>query len=123
MRMKKTIILSIALIVLASLCFANEAKQLKPMAVRIGDSFTITLRANMSTGYQWQLTTLDETMLQLVNSEYIPYKTKRLGADGKQLWTFKALKAGETSIAFKYVRPHEKEKPPERQQIIPILIK
>ena len=93
------------------------------MTVRVSDSFTITLRANMSTGYQWQLTTLDETMLQLVNSEYIPYKTKRLGADGKQLWTFKALKAGETSIAFKYVRPHEKDKPPEKEQTIPILIK
>lgn len=121
--MKKIIILSVGLIVLASLCFANEAKQTKPMTVRSGDSFTITLRANMSTGYQWQLTKIDETMLQLVNSEYKPYATKRLGADGKQLWTFKALKAGETSIAFKYVRPHEKDKPPEREQTIPILIK
>src|SRR4030042_6201332 len=117
--MKKIIILSIALVVLASLCFANEARQVKPMTVRSGDSFTITLRANMSTGYQWQVTTLDETMLQLVNSEYIPYTTKRLGADGKQLWTFKALKAGETSIAFKYVRPAEKDTLPQKEQIIP----
>jgi inhibitor of cysteine peptidase len=121
--MKKIIILSIALIVLASLCFANEAKQIEPMKVRAGDSFTITLRANMSTGYQWQITTLNEKMLQLVNSEYVPYTTKRLGADGKQLWTFKALKAGETSITFKYVRPQEKDKPPEREQTIPVLIK
>ncbi len=121
--MKKTIILSIVLIALASFCFANEAKQLKPMTVRNGDSFTITLRANMSTGYQWQLTALDETMLQLVNSEYIPYSTNRLGADGKQLFTFKALKAGETTISFKYAREWEKDKLPERQQIIPILIK
>jgi len=121
--MKKTVILNIVLIALASFCFANEAKQQKPMTVRSGDSFTITLRANMSTGYQWKMATLDETMLQLVNSEYIPYKTRRLGADGKQMWTFKALKAGETSINFEYVRPHEKDKPPERQQIIPILIK
>lgn len=121
--MKKTIFLSIVLIALAPFCFANEEKQQRPMTVRIGDSFTITLRANMSTGYQWQLTALDEAMLQLVNSEYIPYSTKRLGADGKQLFTFKALKAGETTISFKYAREWEKDKPPERQQIIPVLIK
>src|SRR4030065_1807507 len=118
--MKKIIISIVALLAVASFCFANEPKQSRPMQLKAGDSFTITLRANLSTGYQWQLAApLEESMLQLVNSEYIPYKSKRLGADGKQLWTFKTLKAGETSIAFKYVRPHEKEKHPERQQIIP----
>ena len=78
----------------------------------------------MSTGYQWQLAEpLDETMLELVNTEYIPYRTQRLGADGKQLFTFKALKAGETTISFKYAREEEKDKPPEKEQIISISIK
>lgn len=78
----------------------------------------------MSTGYQWQLAEpLDETMVELVNTEYIPYRTQRLGADGKQLFTFKALKAGETTISFKYAREAEKDKPPEKEQTISISIK
>ena len=122
--MKKIIISIVALLAIASFCFANEPKQSRPMQLKAGDSFTITLRAYLSTGYQWQLAApLEESMLQLVNSEYIPYKSKRLGADGKQLWTFKALKAGETSISLKYVRPAEKDTLPQKEQIIPVIIK
>ena len=109
-----------ALVFLPLLCFAQS----KPIQFKAGTSFTITLRANMSTGYQWQLAEpLDETMLQLVGTEYIPYRTQRLGADGKQLFTFKALRPGETSIFFKYVREGEKDKPPEKEQTINISIK
>lgn len=118
--MKKMIIFSMALVFLSPFCFAQS----KPIQFKAGTNFTITLRTNMSTGYQWQLAEpLDETMLELVNTEYIPYRTQRLGADGKQLFTFKALKAGETTISFKYAREGEKEKPPEKEQTISISIK
>jgi inhibitor of cysteine peptidase len=109
-----------ALVFLSQFCFAQS----RPIQFKAGTNFTITLRANMSTGYQWQIAEpLDETMLELVNTEYIPYRTQRLGADGKQLFTFKALKAGETTISFKYAREGEKEKPPEKTQVISISIK
>lgn len=122
--MKKRIILSTALIILASFCFAEANGQSGPIVLKAGDSFTVTLRANASTGYQWQLKTpLDESILQLIDSKYIPYKSRRIGADGKQLWTFKALKAGQVTIFFKYVRSWEKDTPPQREQSIKIIVK
>jgi len=119
--MKKIIIiLGMALVFSASFCWAQS----KAIPFRAGTNFTITLRANLSTGYQWQLAKpLDETMLELVSTEYIPYRTQRLGADGKRLFTFKALKAGETTIYLKYVREGEKDKPPEKEQVINISIR
>ena len=121
--MKKLIILCVVLAVFTFFCLASIAQESKPMTVRVGDSFTITLRANTSTGYKWQLMMSDENMLQMVHSEYIPYKSQRLGADGKQLWTFKALKPGKTSISFQYARSWEKDKPPQKEQTIQVLIK
>ncbi len=122
--MKKRIILGTALIILASFYFARANGQSEPIVLKAGDSFTVTLRANASTGYQWQLKTpLDESILQLIDSKYIPYKSRRIGADGKQLWTFKALKAGQVTIFFKYVRSWEKDTPPQREQSIKIIVK
>jgi inhibitor of cysteine peptidase len=124
--MKKLVILILILNSLASFCFAAETNQPQPATMQIhkGEIFTITLRANSTTGYQWQFTKpLDETMLQLVNSEYIPYKTKRIGADGKQLWTFKALKAGEVIISLRYIRLWEKDAVPQKEASFKIVIK
>ncbi|MBP6915557.1 MAG: protease inhibitor I42 family protein [Smithellaceae bacterium] len=122
--MKKRIILGTALIILASFYFARANGQSEPIVLKAGDSFTVTLRANASTGYQWQLKTpLDESILQLIDSKYIPYKSRRIGADGKQLWTFKALKTGQATIFFKYVRSWEKDLPPQREQSIKIIVK
>jgi inhibitor of cysteine peptidase len=124
--MKKIIIFTLILIPLASFCFADEANQLQPgsMEMRAGEIFTITLRANSTTGYQWQFAIpLDESMLQLINSGYIPYKTRRIGAGGKQLLTFKALKAGEVIISLKYVRPGEKDAASQKEAVFKIVIK
>ena len=122
--MKKIIVLILTFVSLTSFCFADEANQLQPisMEMRAGEIFTITLRANSTTGYQWQFAIpLDESMLQLINSEYIPYKTIRIGAGGKQLWTFKALKAGEVIVSLKYVRSWEKDVAPQKEAVFKIV--
>src|SRR4030066_463822 len=76
--MKKLIILSATLIFLASFCFADEDKKINTIEMKAGEDFTITLKANSTTGYQWQFSIPpNENILQLINSEYIPYKTRR----------------------------------------------
>ncbi len=122
--MKKFILSILVFVALASFCFADEAKQPQIIEMQVGENFSITLKANSTTGYQWQFTIpSDESMLQLINSEYIAYKTRRVGAGGKQVWTFKTLKAGETTISFKYVRQWEKNAPPQKEASFDIIIK
>ena len=82
-----------------------------------GKEFTITLDSNRTTGYEWQLAKpLDENIVRLAKPEYIPASTKLCGAPGKEVWKFKAIKPGKTTIYFKYIRPWEKNPVPAKDK-------
>lgn len=120
----KKLIIGLVVITWFTCCFAAELKQAKVIEVQLGQNFTITLEANKTTGYEWQFAKpLDESMVQLISSEYLVNKTKLIGAGGKQVWVFKALKIGKTTIPFKYVRPWEKENPPVNEAFFTIVIR
>jgi inhibitor of cysteine peptidase len=122
--MKKIILFALVFVFLASFCFAEKSKQSKVIEAQAGQNFTIILKANATTGYQWQFAKpLDESIVQLISSEYLADKTKLVGAGGKQVWMFKALKAGQTNISFKYVRPWKKNTPPQNEESFVIVIK
>jgi inhibitor of cysteine peptidase len=109
---------------LVSFCFAEELKEAKVIETQVGKNFKIKLDANASTGYEWQLAKpLDENMLQLISSVYFPDNSKLPGAAGKQEFIFKALKVGKTTIYFEYLRPWEKNKPPEKEKSFVIVIR
>jgi len=121
--MKKIILFALVFASLASFCFAEKSKQAKVIEVQAGQNFTIILKANATTGYQWQFAKpLDENLIQLISSKYLADKTNLVGAGGKQVWIFKALKAGQTNISFKYVRPWEKNTRPQKQEIYMVII-
>lgn len=94
-----------------------------------GKEFTISLDSNRSTGFGWQLAKpLDETIVKSVKNDYQnapqpPDKQPVVGAPGKEVWTFKALKSGKTTIEFKYVRPWEKDKAPAKTKSVPVVVK
>jgi predicted secreted protein len=92
--------------------------------VDVGDEFTITLDSNATTSYEWQLAdTLDESILELVGSEYtIPNDEGLAGAGGIEVWTFKAVGAGETDVSMKYVHPWEEEGTPAKERTFSITV-
>lgn len=95
-----------------------------PITVSNGEKFAIVLTSNQTTGYSWQLAKpVNEKILRLVNSEYIPAGSGLIGAGGKEIWTFLAVAAGETSISLKYARPWEKEKPPDAEIIYTVIVR
>lgn len=77
----------------------------------VNQEFDVTLDSNPTTGYQWHVTSIDETIVRLVNDEYVPPESALVGAGGKQVFTFEALKEGTTSIELEYARPWEPESP------------
>lgn len=92
---------------------------------RTGEEFTIYLSSNPTTGYQWQLDgALDESLLKLVGSTYRAQETGKavVGAGGTEIWTFRALKPGQTTIKLKYIRPWEKDVAPVRTSMYTVLI-
>ncbi|MCX5705777.1 MAG: protease inhibitor I42 family protein [Candidatus Omnitrophica bacterium] len=85
----------------------------KLMEVKAGEEFSISVYANPSTGYEWQLAeALDGNFLVLVNKEYSGGDPTMVGSGCEQEWTFKALKPGSTKISLKYLRSWEKGVPP-----------
>jgi inhibitor of cysteine peptidase len=89
-----------------------------------GRSFTITLDSNPSTGYQWEISKQpDRSMLELVDTKYIPSEIEIPGAPGKEEWTFKTIKTGKAIISFDYVRPWEKDELPVQTESFIIIIR
>ena len=121
--MKNFIFFVLLFVSSTSACFAEESKNLKVIKAQVGHNITIILKSNPTTGYQWQVAKpLDESTLKLISSEYLADKTTLVGAGGKQVWRFKTLKPGQTSISFKYVRPWEKNTPPQNKESYLVVI-
>ena len=131
--MTKQHLLSLALIGLAGWAFGETTPpaepDAKPLEAIVGKEFTISLDANRTTGYGWQLAKpLVETVVKSVTNTYQqPAQPAgappRVGAGGREVWTFKAVGQGSTVIEFKYVRPWEKDTPPVKTAIYRVVVK
>jgi predicted secreted protein len=78
----------------------------------VGDSFTITVPANHTTGYSCRLAKPpDPNILKQTSETYSEDNSGRIGSGGKELWTFEALGKGTTDIEFE-CRPFEKDATP-----------
>ncbi|KLI00794.1 hypothetical protein AA984_02455 [Brevibacillus formosus] len=77
------------------------------LQVQEGHLFTITLVANPSTGYQWDLSNpVDARFLSSHANHFVPPSSPaRMGQEGHQVMSFQALRRGMTSISLKYCRP------------------
>ena len=110
------VIIILVLLSLSSYAFAETDDMTNTINATVGKEFVITLNANATTGYEWQFTTpIDDSLVKLVHSEYVPDKTGLVGSGGKSIWTFKAISAGRAQISFRYIRPWEKNTPPAKE--------
>jgi Predicted secreted protein len=71
-----------------------------------GDSCTVSLEANATTGYSWEYELSDPEVLTCTGSEYKENRHKKgmVGTGGRQYYTFKAGKQGSTVIVFDYAQ-------------------
>ena len=70
----------------------------------------VILCANPTTGFQWAETAQisDETVIYQYEHNFVPPDEEDIvGAPGKDVWTFKTLKPGTSTITFNYSRPWE----------------
>ena len=81
----------------------------KEVTLAAGDMLTVTLESNITTGYSWNENANigDKTVMQQTDHKYQPPATAIPGAGGKEVWTFKALEAGKSTLSLEYRRPFE----------------
>ncbi len=93
--------------------FYKQAAISKEVEVAVDGSLTVTLCSNPTTGFQWESAQIsDQTILQQMGHEFVPPEAKgdrppAPGTPGKEIWTFKALKKGTSTISLEYSRPWE----------------
>lgn len=103
----KKLLFSIALL---NLCTLAHNKSQQTISLNRGQSTTISLPSNPSTGYSWTLYSKN-TRNTMVDIQELPYKsddTGLIGAGGTQSWKITGKKRGTTHIRFDYKRPWEK---------------
>jgi len=81
----------------------------KEVELAAGDSFTVTLCSNRTTGFQWSESAQidDQSVLEQLAHRFVPPEEDTPGAAGKEVWTFKALKEGSTEVSMEYSQPWE----------------
>ena len=72
-----------------------------------GDKFTLTLPGNPTTGYSWEISEIDSTLIELVGEPAYETDSNRIGSGGMFTFTFKALSAGRSNIKLIYHRSFE----------------
>ncbi len=79
----------------------------------VGQSITLSLASNPTTGYTWNLSdSYDKNIVSLGGEAFSsPVQSPRIGQGGRQYYTFKALKPGQTEINLIYARPWESVQP------------
>jgi predicted secreted protein len=91
----------------------DAAGGVEEIRVLAGKQFSITLKANRTTGYGWRLAApLDPAMLKQIGDDYHASDSGAVGAPGEEVWTFEAVGKGTVQLVLEYVRPFEKDAKP-----------
>jgi inhibitor of cysteine peptidase len=88
----------------------NQRSQIqKEITLNNGDQVIVTLISNATTGFSWNenAAIADISIMQQLKHDNIAADSSKLGAAGAEKWTFKAQKAGTTTIHLEYSRPWE----------------
>jgi len=103
---------------------ADETDPTQPIMVAVGDTFTIRLGANPSTGYAWQQAgELDTAVVQYRDASYVAPSSTLPGAAGIEVWTFAAAGRGTTTITLVYRRSWERDQPPLEQRTFTVTVR
>ena len=71
-----------------------------------GETFTVQLAGNPTTGYEWTVAQLDNAYLRLADSSYAA-ASSAIGSGGTYTFQFEALQTGTTSLGLAYRRARE----------------
>jgi predicted secreted protein len=86
----------------------NQKHITKEVEVELPGSLVVTLASNPSTGFQWQEAKIsDEMVLAEYSHQFVEPQGDLVGAAGKDVWTFKTLEKGTSTLQFEYSRPWE----------------
>lgn len=89
--------------------FSAQKDIVKTLTVATGSTFSVTLCSNGTTGFQWGEKTQigDPQVLQQTSYKTVAAQNTggKVGVPGTEVWNFKALKSGTSTVYVEYSRP------------------
>lgn len=112
-------------LVLAGPAQAQTETSTGRLLLSVGSAKSISLRANPSTGYRWQLAAGESANLAIVKITDAGFSRGKssgrpaIGAPGSQQWRIEGRMPGNARAVFIYARPWE-HVPPSRRHVLTI---
>jgi len=97
----------------------------KTIGIKVGDRFDVSLAANATTGYGWEVAEGTGAVIrQLGEPGYQQDKTdgRKVGVGGTASFHFEAAAAGTAHLKLVYRRPWEKDKPPAKSFEVTVVV-
>ena len=98
----------------------------KTVQIVVGTTVVISLEGNITTGYSWHAAEVTgHAVKQLGKASYAtrPHRPGLVGVGGMFTFKFAAVKPGKVTVKLIYVRPWERDQPPERQFAVAIEVR
>lgn len=101
----------------------GEADNGKSVDLKTGDTFTIALEGNPTTGYSWEVSGIDPAVVEQVGEPDFKSDSKLIGAGGMFTFTFKAVAPGSAPVTLVYHRSFEKDVDPMYEYEVMVNVK
>jgi inhibitor of cysteine peptidase len=86
----------------------NQGDNGRSSTLAVGQELIVTLPSNPSTGYRWQVTAGDATVLaQAGEAQYASEGIPRPGSGGTETFRFRAVAAGSTMLRLSYAPSYD----------------
>lgn len=88
-----------------------------------GQILEISLEGNPTTGFNWEVSEIDESVIKQSGEAEYKSESDLLGAGGTITYTFEAVQPGSSTIKLIYHRPWEKDVAPEKEYSVTVNVK
>lgn len=101
----------------------SEGDNGRQMELAKGQTLSLLLSANPSTGYTWEVSELDAGVMRQAGEPVFQPASDLIGAPGTMTFAFQAVNAGETALKLVYHRPWENKTEPAQTFSIRIVVR
>jgi inhibitor of cysteine peptidase len=100
----------------------NENDSGKTVEIHIGDELEVILPGKPTTGYVWEVSSLDSHVMRLDKVDFAA-NNNAIGAGGMEIIKFHAIAAGTSHLKLIFHRPFEQNMPPLKTFEVTVIIK
>jgi inhibitor of cysteine peptidase len=95
----------------------------KTIQVPSGGTMQVILNGNPTTGYVWEATSVDSSILNQVGKPSFTADSSAIGSGGKMTFSFQTIGSGQTVLQLIYHRPFESGQPALKTFEVTLVVK